>query len=45
MIRIAIPGFGPLEIDRVVTDYTGTHSFKGAVRKSVRAASHDLPGS
>jgi soluble P-type ATPase len=37
MIRIAIPGFGPLEIDRVVTDYTGTHSFKGAVRKSVRA--------
>jgi soluble P-type ATPase len=32
-----IPGFGPLEIRRVVTDYTGTHSFKGVVRKSVKA--------
>src|SRR5579859_3723692 len=37
MIRVAIPGFGPLEIDHIVTDYTGTHSFKGIVRKSVRA--------
>ena len=37
MIKLAIPGFGPLEIRRVVTDYTGTHSFKGVVRKSVRA--------
>lgn len=37
MIRIAIPGFGPLEIRTVVTDYTGTHSFKGLVRRSVRA--------
>ncbi|MGH7810097.1 MAG: hypothetical protein ACREP5_07455, partial [Candidatus Binatia bacterium] len=36
MIRLRIPGFGPLEISRVVTDYTGTHSFKGVVRKSVR---------
>ncbi|MEO8186171.1 MAG: hypothetical protein ABI580_02260, partial [Burkholderiaceae bacterium] len=36
MIKLAIPGFGPLEISRVVTDYTGTHSFKGVVRRSVR---------
>jgi soluble P-type ATPase len=35
MIKLTIPGFGPLEIRRVVTDYTGTHSFKGVVRKSV----------
>jgi soluble P-type ATPase len=37
MIKVTIPGFGPLEINRVVTDYTGTHSFKGRVRRSVRA--------
>ncbi len=37
MIRVTIPGFGPLEISRIVTDYTGTHSFRGVVRKSVRA--------
>ena len=36
MIKLLIPGFGPLEINRVVTDYTGTHSFKGVVRRSVR---------
>jgi soluble P-type ATPase len=36
MIRLMVPGFGPLEIRRVVTDYTGTHSFKGVVRRSVR---------
>ena len=36
MIKLMIPGFGPLEISRVVTDYTGTHSFKGVVRRSVR---------
>ena len=36
MIKLAIPGFGPLEIRRVVTDYTGTHSFQGVVRGSVR---------
>ena len=36
MIKLAIPGFGPLEIRRVVTDYTGTHSFQGVVRRSVR---------
>ena len=36
MIKLMIPGFGPLEIRRVVTDYTGTHSFKGVVRRSVR---------
>jgi len=36
MIKLLIPGFGPLEINRVVTDYTGTHSLKGVVRRSVR---------
>lgn len=36
MIKLTIPGFGPLEIRRVVTDYTGTHSFQGVVRRSVR---------
>jgi soluble P-type ATPase len=36
MIKLLIPGFGPLEISRVVTDYTGTHSFKGVVRRTVR---------
>ena len=36
MIKLTIPGFGPLEIRRVVTDYTGTHSFKGVVRRSVK---------
>lgn len=36
MLKLTIPGFGPLEIRRVVTDYTGTHSFKGVVRKSVK---------
>ncbi len=36
MIKLMIPGFGPLEINRVVTDYTGTHSFNGVVRRSVR---------
>jgi len=36
VIKLSIPGFGPLEIRRVVTDYTGTHSFKGVVRRSVR---------
>ena len=36
MIKLMIPGFGPLEIRRVVTDYTGTHSFKGVVRRSVK---------
>ena len=36
MIKLTIPGFGLLEIRRVVTDYTGTHSFKGVVRRSVK---------
>ena len=36
MIKLMIPGFGPLEVRRVVTDYTGTHSFKGVVRRTVR---------
>lgn len=36
MIKLTIPGFGALEIRRVVTDYTGTHSFQGVVRRSVR---------
>ena len=37
VIKIAVPGLGALEISRVVTDYTGTHSFKGRVRPGVRA--------
>jgi soluble P-type ATPase len=37
MIKVAIPGFGRLEINCIVTDYTGTHSFRGVVRSSVRA--------
>lgn len=37
MIKLLIPGFGPLEIRQVVTDYTGTHSLQGIVRKSVKA--------
>jgi soluble P-type ATPase len=37
MIKLAIPGFGPLEIRHVVSDYTGTHSFQGAVRGSIKA--------
>ena len=37
MIKVVIPGFGPLEIRHVVTDYTGTHSFKGRVRRGVRS--------
>ena len=36
-MRLRIPGFGPLEIRRVVTDYTGTHSFKGVVRRGIRS--------
>ncbi len=36
MITFEIPGFGPLEIHRVVSDYTGTHSFHGNVRGAVR---------
>lgn len=37
MIELTIPGFGALKVSRIVTDYTGTHSFKGVVRKGVRA--------
>ena len=36
MIRLDIPGFGPLEIHRVVSDYTGTHAYRGVIRKAVR---------
>ncbi len=36
MIRIDIPGFGPREIVRVVSDYTGTHAYAGALRDGVR---------
>ncbi len=36
MIKLDIPGFGLLEIRRVVTDYTGTHSFQGVVREGVK---------
>jgi len=33
MIKVMIPGFGPLEISCVVTDPTGTHSFKGGLSR------------
>lgn len=36
MIELEIPGFGLLAIRRIITDYTGTHSFHGVVRQSVR---------
>lgn len=36
MIRIDIPGFGLREIERVVSDYSGTHSFAGVLRPAVR---------
>ncbi len=36
MIRLDIPGFGTREIARVVTDYSGTHAFAGALRDGVR---------
>jgi soluble P-type ATPase len=44
VIKLAIPGFGPLKIDRVVTDFTGTHSFQGVVRRSVKARLARLAG-
>jgi len=37
MIRLDIPGFGLREISRVVSDYTGTHAFAGALRPGVRS--------
>jgi soluble P-type ATPase len=37
MIRLEIPGLGVREIARVITDYTGTHAFAGAVRPAVKA--------
>jgi hypothetical protein len=36
MIRLDIPGFGLLEIHRVVSDYTGTHASRGVIREAVR---------
>jgi soluble P-type ATPase len=37
MIRLEIPGLGVREIAMVITDYTGTHAFAGAVRPGVKA--------
>ena len=37
MIHIDIPGVGALEIERVVTDYTGTHAFGGRLTDAVRS--------
>ncbi|MCG6990074.1 MAG: ATPase P [Gemmatimonadetes bacterium] len=37
MIRLEIPGLGVREIETVITDYTGTHAFAGAVRPGVKA--------
>lgn len=36
VIRLDIPGFGLREISRVVSDYTGTHAFGGAVREAAK---------
>ena len=36
MISIDIPGLGLREISRVVSDYSGTHSFAGIIRPEVR---------
>jgi soluble P-type ATPase len=36
MIRLNIPGFGLREISRVISDYTGTHAFAGALRPGVK---------
>ena len=44
MITIDIPGFGLLEIYRVVSDYSGTHSFAGVLRQEVRDRLQRLAG-
>ncbi len=44
MIRIEIPGFGPREIQTVVTDYSGTHAFEGELRDGVRSRLTELAG-
>lgn len=36
MIKLDIPGFGLREISRVVSDYSGTHSFAGTLRPEVK---------
>ena len=36
MILLDIPGLGKRELHRVVSDYTGTHAFAGALRPGVR---------
>jgi soluble P-type ATPase len=36
MIQIDIPGRGALQIDWVVSDYTGTHAFAGSLRDGVK---------
>ncbi len=42
MIRVEIPGFGVREIERVVSDYSGTHAFVGGVREGVKARLAEL---
>ena len=42
MIQIEIPGFGRREISRVISDYTGTHAFAGALRKGTKTRLADL---
>jgi soluble P-type ATPase len=44
MIRLDIPGFGPLEIRRMVSDYTGTQASGGVIRKAVRTRLIRLSG-
>ncbi len=42
MIRLDIPGFGPREVTTVITDYSGTHAFAGALRSGVRTRLTEL---
>ncbi len=37
MIHLDIPGFGAREIVTVISDYSGTHAFGGALRPGVKA--------
>jgi soluble P-type ATPase len=36
MVRVDIPGRGPMQIEWMVSDYTGTHAFAGSLRAGVK---------
>lgn len=44
LIQLDIPGFGRREITRIVTDYTGTLAFAGALRQDVKSRLARLAG-